>query len=815
MTDTEAYEVHTKKGYYYVRDTEWYQREEVVKLGITECIVSRSATYITGEIKKGCYLMVFEVPWQALRGLDRWMKEALAGFHIQHEGAGTEFYARSVLSVLDAMLQQTGIAYRKLTVVEMLQIERKATNLLHPPSAGSFRKRPVEEKEHDLPTTFATRTRIHTDASSEKSPSSPPPPVTVQQETASNLIPKNEPEQGRFLPPAPVPTEEQERCLTKALSYYRTHTHGKLCRCCGTGKTLISLFLSQRLNAQRIVIGVPSRYLRTQFYKEIFRIFARESTQVLFLGSEAENANEKIASTTNLQRVKEFLTLPGTKFIVTTYTSCHLLAQEDLEVDFKIADEAHHLVGTLNTAATTGYRMFHRIHSRYTLFMTATEKIIEGFRVAPLANSVTYSMDDPAVFGERIDEPLTVKWAIENKKITDYVLLVLKNTEADVDQILARFGIAALPETTDASASTSTSIFKELFISAYMSLLSFLKYPELTHLLLYTNTTESAELANHYLSQLLQLDQFASLREAGLYHQALHSNNCRDMASELASFRESTRGIISCVYIFGEGFDEPALNGVCIAENMNSEIRITQYVLRPNRLHPFFPNKLAYLILPYIDTEDWNDSTPSYEKIRTIVSHLRNDDDMIEQKMSLLRLAAGATDDDEPKRKRRLDPPVENQHEEDSWRLEENEEELKKIKIRLRRSKALKSKMTEQEEEYHCLVQINQVLQLQSVAEYVASESRHPCYVADPKSYFTKSGTWKSWYHFLGMDVSRFIPDKETWATTCRKLGITTFESYLTATASHPELPKDPGEFYVGFGTFTHEVHGEISRRRS
>ena len=55
------------------------------------------------------------------------------------------------------------------------------------------------------------------------------------------------------------------------------------------------------------------------------------------------------------------------------------------------------------------------------------------------------------------------------------------------------------------------------------------------------------------------------------------------------------------VYIFGEGFDLPKLNGVCIAGNMQSETRIVQYLLRPNRLESGNTNKKAYVIIPYID----------------------------------------------------------------------------------------------------------------------------------------------------------------------------------------------------------------------
>ena len=54
--------------------------------------------------------------------------------------------------------------------------------------------------------------------------------------------------------------------------------------------------------------------------------------------------------------------------------------------------------------------------------MTATEKVIENNKT----NKVIYSMDDENIFGKIIDMK-SINWAIENKKITDYNLIILKN----------------------------------------------------------------------------------------------------------------------------------------------------------------------------------------------------------------------------------------------------------------------------------------------------------------------------------------------------------------------------------------------------
>ena len=209
--------------------------------------------------------------------------------------------------------------------------------------------------------------------------------------------------------------------------------------------------------------------------------------------------------------------------------------------------------------------------------MTATEKIIENKQ----DNKKYYSMDDENIFGKLIDEK-SVYWAIENKKITDYYLLVLKNTEEEVNQIISLLNI-------DVSN-------KELFISAYMTLKTIEKYNDLTHITIYTNKTENAELVKFYVEKILETD-IIKLDSNEIYNKALHSKTENDLDDEVEKFKNTKFGIISCVYIFGEGFDLPKLNGVCFAENMISDIRIVQCALRPNRLESGNPDKKSYIIL--------------------------------------------------------------------------------------------------------------------------------------------------------------------------------------------------------------------------
>jgi predicted helicase len=401
-------------------------------------------------------------------------------------------------------------------------------------------------------------------------------------------------------------------------------------------------------------------------------------------------------------------------------------------------------------------------------------------------------MDDESIFGKTIDTK-SVNWAIENKKITDYSVLVLKNTEEEVNNIITRFQINVSN--------------KEIFISAYMTLKSFEKYCNLTHLLLYTNTTEDAELAKKYIDEILNMNVL-TIRKEYVYNNALHSKNSRNLEEEVGKFKKSSYGIVSCVYIFGEGFDLPKLNSVCVAGNMQSVIRIVQYLLRPNRLDSRNPNKHAYVIIPYIDTDDWEneDKDNSFEKVRNVVSQLRNVDENIEQKIfvSLLTTKRCVSNENEE---------IKVQYNE-TFEFEENGDELTKIKLRLRYSKALGSKFTEEQDEFNYVKSINYSLHISSKREYIRMEHRHSNFIHNAEEYFKAKGVWTNWYDFMGVDTMKFIQSKQDWIKFCKEKNVISLDSYYECCEIYQELPKEPADFYRDFTNISNEIGFYQKRRR-
>ena len=631
------------KGSVYLRDNPWYKMEDVIKLGIASFAKDRSNTYITGEVERGEYISVIEIPLDKMKILDKYLKLYFKLYHI-YKGGGTEFYNRCIIDLIEPYLKKINIDYKVLTKEE-INLMNRCERVRNIPNVNKVKNIFNELKIKNIIEKYKNK-RSKKEAINNE---------IIDEISCINNV---------------QPNRHQQYVLEFIEDFFALCNIGKIVWACGLGKALLGILIVKLLKFKSVAIGVPSNYLQKQMKKEILKIFPNKNN-ILFVGGE----DHSIKSTTNNKQIIQFLNTninSEPKFVVSTYHSCYLLANNDIKFEFKIGDEAHHLVG-IEKEENKGFRLFHKINSVKSLFMTATEKYTEMLRI----DKQIYSMEDETIFGKCIDTK-SVHWAIENKKITDYDVLVLKNTENEVDEI---------------ASSLNLNVFnKEIFISGYMCLKSFEKYSDLTHLLSYHNTTEDAELSKKYINEILSLN-ILSIPKERIYNNSLHSKNCNNLDTEVSTFKDAPYGIISCVYIFGEGFDLPKLNGVCIAANMQSETRIVQYLLRPNRLEFGNPNKKAYVIIPYIDADDWETENKSYEKVRTIVSQMRNIDENIEQKIVVYI--------GNKKKKQDISKDEERTFDYEDYNFEENSGELNKIKLRLRYSKALGSKFTEEQDEFN------------------------------------------------------------------------------------------------------------------
>ena len=108
-------------------------------------------------------------------------------------------------------------------------------------------------------------------------------------------------------------------------------------------------------------------------------------------------------------------------------------------------------------------------------------------------------------------------------------------------------------------------------------------------------------------------------------------------------------------------------------------------------------------------------------------------------------------------------------------------------------------------EKYSFIQSHNKELNIMSKNAYEESKANHPRFIENPKEYF--NDYWISWYHFLGIDTSRFPYTKADWIRVCKDRDIHSWTQYKSLQCE--DLPKNPGEMYPEYTNWDSEFEIE------
>ena len=334
--------------YIYVREHESYEKYNACKIGYTTSLAERDNTYSTNEILRGKFTLVIRIDG-IIPSNDNLLEQSNASIGILIEkvihnyfcnkriylDGGIEFFNILVKPKIQSLLDKLPIIY---TILQPKDIER-LINEYKLRKYISFRQTKITKILKNWLENIKGKKQIQ-----------------------NNYVIK--------------PLLHQQQILDKIYEYYKNNSICQIQWACGLGKALLSIFIIWELGCKTVLFGVPSVYLQKQVKLEILRIYIGYEENILCVGG------DDITSTTKLHDIKIFLARQSKqypKFIITTYDSCELLTQlgNDYYFDMKIGDECHHLASIENNTNTQTYIKFHKILSRKTLFMTATEKNIK------------------------------------------------------------------------------------------------------------------------------------------------------------------------------------------------------------------------------------------------------------------------------------------------------------------------------------------------------------------------------------------------------------------------------------------------------
>ena len=556
---------NSTKGYIYARNHTSYEVYDACKVGKAHNIPERDTQYATGEITRGYFEEVFEVPITQMGIIERLLQSEFNELHIKYN-AGTEFYNKKIITLIEPYLITLGIKYKKLSKQEISDLVR----------CNRVRQ---------------TMKKINTNLLIK---------MLKSKKTNKQIV-------------TYIPRDYQEILIKKSYEYFQINGKGLLIIPCGVGKTLISLWITQELKSNTILIGVPNKLLLKQWKEVICSLFQLIPYLIVSGGVEIEN-------------ITQFLENNQKKCIVlTTYSSAHKVYTATQNISFafdmKINDECHHLTSHNMRLADTSkkYIQMLNIPSVKQLSLTATLKQLESM----CDDGVVVSNDNVEYFGEIIDRKCLL-WAIDKNIICDYVIQTIITNEEQLEQQLLRFNITQEND-------------KILFLSAFTSLKS-ISDGHSHHLLNYVNNKDNSFKIIQYIKMLLDHKYFDM---PDLYYSNYHGTmKSKDQTDIINKFDKAKFGIISCVYCLGEGYDNDNIDAVVFSENMTSNIRIVQSALRASRKNKNDTNKKTKIILPILNRDDWleNNENQDLKKVREVIYQMGLEDETITQKIKVFRI---------------------------------------------------------------------------------------------------------------------------------------------------------------------------------
>jgi len=411
--------------------------------------------------------------------------------------------------------------------------------------------------------------------------------------------------------PVTIETRDyQVAAVNAVIKKFETADRTQLHMAPGTGKTIVSLLIKEKLDPTLTVVFVPTIQLihqqflawsrgRSTKYRSlaiVSGILTREDSDDV-----SDLCAHHVDTTTDPSKITKFIRSSGKKVVFCTYRSSPILAQvmaqTDMSIDLAVFDEAHRVAGSYEKKATA-LLDDQKIGIRKRLFMTATPRILKNDQDA----IIFAGMDDASQFGE-VAYSLTFREAVDRNILVDYQLVVAAVTQDDLNTINAteskkeRIALAAIGKT----------------IREY----------DVKRGLTFHGTVAKAKGFFIALSRYLPKKIYTATLNA--------SHGEKHRSAVLKKVKSSDRSVITNVRILGEGFDFDALDYIMFVDPKNSPVDIVQNMGRVMRKHS--EKTIGTIVLPILLVKDdkksgWQIESSRFSAIFRVASALGSIDAM-------------------------------------------------------------------------------------------------------------------------------------------------------------------------------------------
>jgi len=446
------------------------------------------------------------------------------------------------------------------------------------------------------------------------------------------------------------PKPHQEKAIEKAVKHFKRYDKGQMIHACGTGKTLTSLWIKEKLKPKNTICFVPSLSLLKQTLEEWFK-HKKDKFSIKCVCSDPtvtkgrDEADEPIIDLTELgvpvttddKEVVEFLKDKSTdKVIFSTYQSAQVILDaveklDNFSFDFGVFDEAHR-------TATRSNKLFGLcldVPIKKKMFMTATPKIYTPHlkKRAKEEDIELCSMDDENVYGTIFDE-IKFGEAIKLDLLSDYKIKIIVVSDEDVKELIDRkywLEVSNKDMTADDLAKIWALIQSMSDVDHVISFHSRIKYAKdfkedlrKTLNLLERKNKKTRDIKSYHIS-----GKFPAFKRSNI----------------LMEFINDEKSLVTNARCLTEGVDVPAVDGIYFVDPKRNLIDIVQATGRAIRKKKNPRTKYGHIIIPVFigDEEDLDEviSGSAFEQVWKVVQAMKDQDEKLQQVIENMQILKG------------------------------------------------------------------------------------------------------------------------------------------------------------------------------
>jgi predicted helicase len=451
------------------------------------------------------------------------------------------------------------------------------------------------------------------------------------------------------------PREHQREAIRDVVKGFTKSNRSQLIMACGTGKTLTSLFIKEKLDAERVLVLVPSLSLLKQTM-QVWRVNAKVPFDALPVCSDetvgrseedaavAHTSELGVPVTTDPSEIAAFLRRrSGPHVVFSTYQSSPQIAAAFAlgrvpAFDLVVADEAHRVAGLESSDFATVLDL-KAIKAQRRLFMTATPRYFTGrvLKAAQDADLEVASMDDETKFGT-VFHRLTFGEAIKRDLLTDYQVAVV-GVDNDTYGKWAEKGILV---TRDGKKITDArTLAGQIGLAKAMR-----KYDLHRTISFHSRVARAREFAAEMPEVIAWMP--ARQRPKGALWSSYASGEMtageRHVRLQyLSRLGDGERGLLTNARCLSEGVDVPTLDGVAFIDPQQSEVDIVQAVGWAIRKSA--DKNVGTIVIPvFIDTNEdpeiaLDDS--AFKPVWDVIKAMRAHDDELGRELDSIRRELG------------------------------------------------------------------------------------------------------------------------------------------------------------------------------